>query len=144
MITASIASPFAVLLISGDPAFTAVMQILIDAEPDHSLTVCDLAAAPGLLQTQDPTLILVDVDSLPSAEAAVALMVLCADVPVAAISAARQLSVADATALYKAGAMSVLFKSGGTSGLGLLRDEQLLQRLHTIAAAADDIKENAA
>jgi hypothetical protein len=145
MIAASIASVFAVLLVSRDPAFTAVMQALIDAHPDQALTVCDIAAVPATLRTQVPALILVDADSLPAPEAAVSLMALCADVPVVAISAARQLSVAEATALYKAGAVSVLFKSGGSSGIGLLRGEALLQQLHAIAVAADDAaKETAA
>jgi hypothetical protein len=143
MIAASIASVFAVLLVSRDPAFTAVMQALIDARPDQALAVCDIAAAPAALRTQVPTLILVDADSLPAPEAAVSLMVLCADVPVVAISAARQLSVAESTALYKAGAVSVLFKSGGSSGMGLLRGETLLRQLHLVAAADDAAKETA-
>ena len=82
-------------------------------------------------------------NSLPAPEAAVSLMVLCADVPVVAISAARQLSVAESTALYKAGAVSVLFKSGGSSGMGLLRGETLLRQLHLVAAADDAAKETA-
>jgi hypothetical protein len=145
MTATSITDVFILMLISGDPAFVAVMRAIIAAHPDHALTVCEPAAALSALRTQVPTLILVDADPLPAPEAAVSLMAVCADVPVAAISAARRLSLADTTALYKAGAVSVLFKSGGSSGMGLLRNDQLLEQLHTIAdAARAAAKENAA
>lgn len=144
MIASSITSVFAVMLVSGDPAFSAVMTAMIAAHPDHTLTICDLAAARRALQNVVPTLILVDTDSLTAPEAAISLMTICADAPVVAISAARQLSPPDTTALYKAGATSVLFKTGGSSGIALLRDGKLLEQLHVIAAAASgDAVENA-
>lgn len=143
MIAASTTPIFDVLLISGDPAFAAVMRAMIAEHPDHSVTTCDLAAAMNALHTRVPTLILVDADSLPTPEAAVSLMAIRADAPVAAITAARQLSPADATALYRAGATSVLFKAGGSAGVGALRTGRLLAQLHAIAnAARDTMKEN--
>jgi hypothetical protein len=140
MIAASITPIFDVLLISGDPAFAAVMRAMIGEHSDHSVTTCDLVAAINALHTRVPTLILIDADSLPTPEAAVSLMTLCADAPVVAVSAARQLSPTDVTALYRAGATSVLFKAGGSSGVGALRTGQFLAQLHAIAHAARDTK----
>lgn len=138
MIASSITSVFAVMLVSADPAFSAVMTAMIAAHPDHTLTICDLAAARRALQNVVPTLIVVDADSLAAPDAAISLMRVCAAAPVVAISAARQLSPPDTTALYKAGAASVLFKTGGSSGIALLRDGKVLERLHDIAAAASE------
>lgn len=138
MIASSITRIFSVILVSLDPAFSAVMSAMFERHADHALTTADLASARRALQTMAPSLILVDADSLPAPEAAISLMTICADAPVVAISAARQLSPPDATALYRAGAASVLFKTGGSSGIALLRAPQLLENLHAIAEAASD------
>lgn len=135
MIASSITRIFSVILVSRDPAFAAMMSAMIARHADHTLTSGDLAAARRTLQKMVPSLILVDADSLPAPEAAIALMRVCATAPVVAVSAARQLSAADTMAFTKAGAASVLFKSGGSSGVTLLRDDDFLTRLHEVATS---------